>query len=935
MRILGDLENRYKFNYDIKKETTVDIKFKQGNIDSSVLEVTLLDNRANIDITGEEIEFRFKKPDNTIVFQDFQSGVKIVDNKKGRIECILMANTIAASGIVVCDIHRKKAGRELTTLSFNFMVEESINGDMIISSNYISAIDNKLIEINNNEEERKKTHLDFKGDIVIGTGLKNELKAEILEVESEIIELNKIKENLQKVIETANTTTYATKGEIISVNTQLAENKQQANENINGLNLSKANKNEVILKGQGTLSDFDEATRRTLQGLSPSNINAVLGTGNVAYENVRKNSIYIDNLGFIKKPSNADIYFTKEMINRYIVNDTNGNLVANADYCTTGFIDVENSLNYFIGLRSSNTPVNVQRFAFYDKDKKFLSFAMSSNNFITPVECKYVRLSFSATWFAKTDDIKVQVNSLTPIGIYESKEDIKINRYETLKEDIVDTKNIKNNIITPNKVQFIKKPLNEDIYFTKEIVNGYILNNTNGNLVASVDYCTTGFIDVDSNSNYFVGLISSNSEVNIQRWCFYNKDKVFLNFGASANNFTTPTDCKYVKLSFSATWFDKVSDIKIQANSLTSSEPYECKIDLKINRYEPIKPIQYLKTEVDDTVKKIIDNTEEQSVSFGFITDLHCDDNLEISKGSLKRQLTSMVEIANNSPLDFICLGGDLFSGNYFKDNKQDAKNLLLELIEPLKNSKKPVYVLKGNHDDNSYYKIYSPTTPLVDEKILSYNEHYAHTNGMLQGVKNSTNNYFYFDIEEKNTRVICLNSANAPTTLNSDGTRKYAGYNYFGYSLEQLRWLLNALDNPNKKYILLSHIGTDIFTVYNRDILNNIISALNTKSTFVGLDTTKDFSNYKGLELYCFGHLHADRLEKTNIVGNAITVSVGSGILDNTVISTEESQSGYTRAIGRKYGEISEALFDVVINKKDEVKCIRFGAGEDRSISK
>ena len=44
---------------------------------------------------------------------------------------------------------------------------------------------------------------------------------------------------------------------------------------------NKANKNQVIIKGQGSLNDFNEETRAVLQGLDAGQINAVLGPGNV------------------------------------------------------------------------------------------------------------------------------------------------------------------------------------------------------------------------------------------------------------------------------------------------------------------------------------------------------------------------------------------------------------------------------------------------------------------------------------------------------------------------------------------------------------------------------------------------------------------------------------------------------------------------------
>lgn len=148
------MENRYAIDYDIKQRFFSNIKFMQGDIDSSVLEVTIFDNSKNVDMTGEDIEFRFLKPDGTIVFQDKNSGVNFIDAAKGEFECVLKANTLASVGVVRCEIIRKKNGIILTCPSFNFTVDSSIGG-LLLSSNYIASIENKMIEWNANETSRQ------------------------------------------------------------------------------------------------------------------------------------------------------------------------------------------------------------------------------------------------------------------------------------------------------------------------------------------------------------------------------------------------------------------------------------------------------------------------------------------------------------------------------------------------------------------------------------------------------------------------------------------------------------------------------------------------------------------------------------------------------------------------------------------------------------
>jgi len=139
------MENRYKINYDIKQRIVSNVRFKQGDIDSSVLDVMLFDGGLPVVITGEVIEFRFFKADKTIVFQDISTGVTIVDGAKGNVQCVLMSNTLASPGDTKVEIHRSLAGKQLTTPSFVFKVDSSIGEGGVASTNYISSIDSKVV----------------------------------------------------------------------------------------------------------------------------------------------------------------------------------------------------------------------------------------------------------------------------------------------------------------------------------------------------------------------------------------------------------------------------------------------------------------------------------------------------------------------------------------------------------------------------------------------------------------------------------------------------------------------------------------------------------------------------------------------------------------------------------------------------------------------
>jgi len=153
------MENRYKMILDIKHGVINKARFKQGDTDTSVLDITVVDNGLPVDITGQTIEFNFLKPDGTIVSQDISTGVTIIDSSAGNVECLLKSNTLAVIGLVSCEVVFKGVlGEILSTSKFNIMVEQSI-GFGELSFNYISSIENLLIVINNSENVRKENEV--------------------------------------------------------------------------------------------------------------------------------------------------------------------------------------------------------------------------------------------------------------------------------------------------------------------------------------------------------------------------------------------------------------------------------------------------------------------------------------------------------------------------------------------------------------------------------------------------------------------------------------------------------------------------------------------------------------------------------------------------------------------------------------------------------
>ena len=105
-----------------------------------------------------------------------------------------------------------------------------------------------------------------------------------------------------------------------------------------------------------------------------------------------------------------------------------------------------------------------------------------------------------------------------------------------------------------------------------------------------------------------------------------------------------------------------------------------------------------------DRITAALKSSPKQAVNYIFITDIHYDkkDLTSVQIKSLKQQMTLVTKMANeNDAIDFVAIGGDITSGHYSK--KSEAVKLTQEILAPLKECEKPVMVLMGNHDDNSY----------------------------------------------------------------------------------------------------------------------------------------------------------------------------------------------------------------------------------------
>ena len=341
-----------------------------------------------------------------------------------------------------------------------------------------------------------------------------------------------------------------------------------------------------------------------------------------------------------------------------------------------------------------------------------------------------------------------------------------------------------------------------------------------------------------------------------------------------------------------------------------------------------------------NVIRKTLDSQPEDAVNYLFITDIHYASSYFLTE-SLKNQINLMVKTANeDDSIDFVCIGGDTVNG---AEGKERNLELLKEIYTPLLDCQKPVFIVQGNHDDGSYQQGSIDISEMFSFKewrdnIINKYVNRTLSNGTEVQVVNNSNDdnpkYYYYDLENKNTRVVILDCIDYDMTYDENGVitglevvdetlgvndhnRYKTGYTYAGYSKEQLKWLADeALGNLPEDYdvVFFSHMGIDELTSQssneqvNAEALRAIIAAYqnNTAYTDAELDINVDYSAVQGrIRSFQFGHTHSDHKRYDPDI-------------DLTQINTGTA-NGYNKANRSLYSE-SEARFDVMSVTDDYV---------------
>ncbi len=378
----------------------------------------------------------------------------------------------------------------------------------------------------------------------------------------------------------------------------------------------------------------------------------------------------------------------------------------------------------------------------------------------------------------------------------------------------------------------------------------------------------------------------------------------------------------------------------------------------------------------DEETLKMSENIKLMSdgaVNYIFITDLHHSISSS-NRNYMIRQMNTVVKIANeNDKIDFIVVGGDITDGAY-KTNKQTAITNTQDILNPFKESEKPVFVLSGNHDDNSYhvadYNEYKLELIMSDYDWSKNIIDIYCPDDIVKDSQYEDSKYYYYDMPEKKTRLVFFDTIDSRAKYDENGvvtelvplnlesstvsSRYKTGYSYWGYDIDQVEWLANeAMTAPDDwNYVYLSHMGIDGATnsygntMYNSEYIREILKAYQYNTIYESDELgTLDYSGTTGkITVMSFGHQHTELVLYSEDIDlwQISTACANIGAYQNkgeinkpseeiAQSTTMNSKSYAWTWYYRKLGSPSQCCFDIISASKNKVQKYAFGTGSDR----
>lgn len=321
---------------------------------------------------------------------------------------------------------------------------------------------------------------------------------------------------------------------------------------------------------------------------------------------------------------------------------------------------------------------------------------------------------------------------------------------------------------------------------------------------------------------------------------------------------------------------------------------------------------------VNDKIFDACYNVDSDINTFIMFSDTHYD----LSKTETETLFKCMGEICKNNNIEFIVNCGDVI-GDSDTSTKLTYFNQYNEYIgKYIKDI--PYFAILGNHDRVG-----------TSEGVKQLSN--LHLNKNLSNITNINKAQMYYSVKNINAKTKYI-------FLNEYDVKEISQTNQLGFTYDQLTWLRDELiDSNNYDIVIFNHrpilgaLLSDQATIYNRGVIGDILKAYynreaysttkNTVDEFAG-NINCDFTSCTGRIIGIFaGHYHADT-DNTSIIPEITIV--------NALCTKDNYTSGKGVIYDRTLGTTSEIAFDIVVVRKDtsDIKIIRFGVGDDRTIA-
>lgn len=413
----------------------------------------------------------------------------------------------------------------------------------------------------------------------------------------------------------------------------------------------------------------------------------------------------------------------------------------------------------------------------------------------------------------------------------------------------------------------------------------------------------TDFFEVEPNT--IIGVLN---DINTVQFYVHLFDSEGTRIGGSTEwhtykTFTVPTKCR-VRIVMRYNNEPTITDTTLHtlAQSVYVRNDYDLyriiALDKKISEMAHT-PESYFTEEVSTTINSAMSAIDEKCLVFAVLTDSHADTDIRINR--MKQTADNIRAVGKTVSFDGIIHMGDILTGTQEGMPKATAMQYLQQNIDILKEIGLPLYVVSGNHDDNSEGNSSNPNNLISDADRYAVFGRFCDKDVHRNGITGD----FYKDFDSVEIRCIWLYGI-----IND--------YTWTGFNQSQIDWISSVMsDAPSSyKFVVFSHFPT-------RAENNN-----NGGTVVRGTALEEAIAPYADRMIaFIHGHTHGDKIA-TSLPYPEISICC------NFAVQATQTLPEGAVAPERSRRTVTQDCWDVVIIKESgHINFVRFGAGSDRAV--